>query len=158
MTSHSHHVFAPRRDLIAGKIEQALASRVLTVKELSEQLGVTTATIWNHIPFTDAMPVGLHFTGVGRPRNRYALPGWKPAPGQPATIGVDHVVDIEQALTEHPMTVAELSCELALSESTVRAILPTTRAAVIARTKPSATRKGFAPAVYGLSAVYGAEA
>lgn len=144
------HVFAIRQDSTEVRIEQALASGPMTVKELAEQLLVTVSTIRNCIPFTDAVPIGSNRIGVGRPWIRYALPGWEPAPGEPETIGFIHVASVEQAIAGRPMTVSELSRHLALSESTIRAVLPNTRAVALMRHKPSRRHKGRAPVVYGL--------
>lgn len=149
MPVHSH-ALAIRRDSTEGRIEEALANGPKTLKALAEQLHLSVHTVRNCIPFTKAVKVGIERIRTGRPWVRYALPGWKPTPGAPEMIGVNHVARVEKALAAQPMTVLELSRHLSLSESTIRAVLPSTRAVVLMHYKPSRRVKGRAPVVYGL--------
>lgn len=151
MPAHSH-VFAIRPDSTEDRIERALANGPMTLKALAEQLQLSVNTIRNCMPYTDAIQVGLERVRTGRPWVRYALPDWKPAPGEQETVGFNHVESVEEAIALQPMTVLQLSRHLSLSESTIRTVLPNTRAVVLMRYKPSRRRKGRAPVVYGLPA------
>lgn len=146
------HAYLGRRDTTADRIERALANGPLSARELAAQLQVTVSTIRNAIPYTDAVAVGFQRIRTGRPWVRYALPGWKPAPGEPETIGFNHVEAVEKAIAERPRTVTELSQLLALSETLIRSVLPHTRAVVIACFQPSSPRRGRPPVLYGIHA------